>query len=83
MHVSNAMLLLFFSCMSALPLLKWPMMRALFRCICCCIYNSFFERVSMVQQHERLTQQERSAALKAEERALAALLKVTQNIAHN
>jgi hypothetical protein len=59
------------------------MMRALFRCICCCIYNSFFERVSMVQQHERLTQQERSAALKAEERALAALLKVTQNIAHN
>jgi hypothetical protein len=37
---------------------------------------SFFERVNMVQQHERLTQQERSAALKAEERALASLLKV-------
>jgi hypothetical protein len=44
------------------------------------VYNSFFERVNMVQQHERLTQQERSAALKAEERALAALLKVISTI---
>eukprot|EP00953_Heterococcus_sp_UTEX-ZZ885_P027219 14628-Heterococcus_DN1.PRE.1 len=52
------------------------------------LYSKLYERAAiaqltndacinslMVQQHERLTQQERSAALKAEERALAALLK--------